>query len=445
MPPNLTVCVARSFSCSILPYENNEFDLLGEAYAALLRYKIASTIEAVPKLDGLVLTFTESDFSVIHNSRPDRYPPVTVVAHITRIFAEELRARGKRFVLRSFGSIPQDYEDILAGAAQAAKDFPLEIETKVTPYDFDPFLSINPYLRPMENTGLGVEFDCVGEFLGAGRLPTVNVERIVSYVRAAQERQVDRFVIRLDRAGTSILDTSYEINLHAYHRAIEEPESTLDAIYTEWSQRHWPGCETEMREIYESGIRAVEKLQFIFGNIIFHTFPLDGSLKWVKAAGIFSLFKEDVPLKWQSAVWSILSENQTPAYRKEIVEEKEAALQLADQILARIASLGDRLPAHQQLLKSGHLGCEVRHRGQMQVTKQHRTVARTAIAKIEGGRRHDSILRAANNRRRKLPANISRPRQPPLLLRHPSRPHDPPIVERRTCGCRPIRVDGDLP
>ena len=39
---------------------NGEFDLLGEAYADLLRYKIDSTFKAVPELDGLVLTLTEA-------------------------------------------------------------------------------------------------------------------------------------------------------------------------------------------------------------------------------------------------------------------------------------------------------------------------------------------------------------------------------------------------
>lgn len=337
VPPALTKVLPALFD------ENEEFDLLGETYASLLVYKIAATFEALPELDGIVLTLTESDFSVIHNSRPDRYPSSAVVARIAGIFSRELAARSKRFILRSFGSISQDYEDILAGADEAAKDSPFEVETKINPYDFDPFLPVNPYLRRGENTALGAEFDCVGEFLGAGRLPAANVQRIVGYVRAAQERRVDRFVIRLDRAGVSIFDTSYEINLHAYHRAIDDAEATPEGICDEWARRHWPGCETEMRAISASGIRAVEKINFISGNIIFHTFPLDPGLKWVKAGGIFSVFKEDVPLTWQSGIWSILSETRTPANRRDILREKDEALELADRTIAAIEALGERL------------------------------------------------------------------------------------------------------
>jgi hypothetical protein len=82
--------------------ENGEFDLLGAAYEELLRYKINASFEAVPGLDGLVLTLTEATYSVIHNSNTEKFPPQKVVDHMVRIFAGELKKRNKRFILRSF-------------------------------------------------------------------------------------------------------------------------------------------------------------------------------------------------------------------------------------------------------------------------------------------------------------------------------------------------------
>ena len=127
-----------------------------------------------------MLTLTEADFSVIHNSQPDRYPPDKVVYEIVKIFAEEHKNAGKRFILRSFGSIAQDYEDILAGASIAAKEFSFDIETKITPYDFVPFLPSNPFLVKQENTFLNAECDGLGEFLGAGYLPACNIKNIIT-------------------------------------------------------------------------------------------------------------------------------------------------------------------------------------------------------------------------------------------------------------------------
>ena len=112
--------------------ENNEFDLLGETFASLIRYKLDRALAAVPELDGLVLTLTEADFSTIHNSNADRYPPVEVVRFIAEIFAAELAKRGKRFIMRSFGSIAEDYECILAGVSKLAGKYAFEVETKIS-------------------------------------------------------------------------------------------------------------------------------------------------------------------------------------------------------------------------------------------------------------------------------------------------------------------------
>ena len=341
--------------------KNGEFDLLGDSFTALMKLKIDEAFKAVPELDGLVLTLTEADYSVIHNSNPDRYPPEAVVACIAKTFSNELARRGKRFILRSFGSIAQDYEDILSGAALAAKTSTFEIETKITPYDFDPFLPPNPFLRKIHGTTMGAECDCLGEFLGAGYLPAANVEQIVEYVREAQSKNADRFSLRLDRIANTIFDSSYEINLYAYHRAIEDPTVTADAIWKEWAKKHWPDCPWEMTEITAQGIRAVEKINFIDGNVMFHMFPLDPDMKWIKAGGIFSLFKENVPLKWQSGIWSILSGNNTPVSRGHILIEKDEAVQIATEQLEKLKILENRLPPDQfkQALKEWDTALQV--------------------------------------------------------------------------------------
>ena len=163
--------------------EHGEFDLTGSAFAALLRYKLQKTFEAVPSLDGVVLTLTEADFSAIHNSDTRRYPPAEVVRFIAELFASELASRGKRFVMRSFGSIGEDYECILAGVAKLAGQYGFEVETKITPYDFDPFLSSNPFLRKIPGLTLSAECDSLGEFMGQGYMPFEQVHNIVRYVR----------------------------------------------------------------------------------------------------------------------------------------------------------------------------------------------------------------------------------------------------------------------
>ncbi len=334
VPPHLTECEPALLD------ENGEFNLLGNAFEELIKYKIEEFFKAVPALDGFVLTLTEADFSVIHNSSPEKYPPAQVVEKIVRIFAEELKNRKKRFILRSFGSIAEDYEAILAGAEPVAKDYDFEVETKITPYDFVPFLPLNPFLNKVSGATLAAECDSLGEFLGAGYLPSTNIDNIVRYVREGQAKDVDRYAIRIDRIGNCIFDT-YEINLFAYHAAIEEPNISAEEIVTRWCDKHWNGID-EMKNLAMKGLDVVLKTHYIDGNVIFHMFPIKPDLKWIKAGGIMALLKNNVSLENHSGIWSILSDNNTPG-REAVLKEKEEAVSLAKEGLTQLLSLESRL------------------------------------------------------------------------------------------------------
>lgn len=321
--------------------DRGEFDLLGKSFQDFLRYKLANAFDVLPELDGVVLTLTEADYSVIHNSNPDRYPPDRVVEEIVSIFAEEHRKRGKRFILRSFGSIARDYEDILRGAKKAAEKYHFDIETKITPYDFSPFLPPNPFLVRQENTELNAECDCLGEFLGAGYLPSANLDNIARYVKEGKAAGVSRYAIRLDRIGNNIFDC-HEVNLYAYHQLIRNDNATADSVYSQYAAENWQDCQQEMISLARMGLEAVKKCNFISGNVTFHKFPILPEMKWVSAGGILGVFKDNVPLKQLCGCWGILADRNSPG-RENIKREKDEAVALAEKGLEIIHSLQGRL------------------------------------------------------------------------------------------------------
>lgn len=323
--------------------ENGEFDLLGDAYEQFLRYKIRKAFEIVPELDGIVLTLTEASFSTIHNSRPDVYPPEKVVEKIAGVFAEELSARGKRFILRSFGSISADYESIIKGAEFLSGKYSFEIETKITPYDFSPFLPDNPFLKTIQGCTLGAECDCLGEFLGVGMLPAEDVEDIVRYVNYARKCKVNRFAIRLDRHCNNIFDT-YPINLYAYEQAILHPGITAEGIREKYYRAHYTEeIASEMIEMSREGIDCVKKTMFIDGNVIFHQFPTSPVMRYIKSGGILAAFSSEGDLHQKTEQWGMLNGKEISG-RPFILKEKEQALYLADKNLERLESLKPFLP-----------------------------------------------------------------------------------------------------
>lgn len=317
---------------------DGEFDLLGKAYEDLLRYKIRKTFELVPDLDGIVLTLTEASFSALHNSRPDVYPPEKVVEKIGGIFASELQSRGKRFILRSFGSIKEDYDVILAGAQALSKQYKFEVETKITPFDFNPFLPDNPFLTSPKGCTLGAECDVLGEFLGCGRMVAEQVDEIVRYVEYARECKVDRFTIRLDRKWKSVFDV-YPINLYAYEQAILHPGITAEQIRHDWYASQYPAeLADTLALMSKEGMECVKKTEFIAGNMIFHWYPTTPDLKLLKAGGIFDVFASEGNLSRGCKQWAILSDNEVPG-RKAIMEEKDQAVELAERNMQRLEGL----------------------------------------------------------------------------------------------------------
>ena len=323
--------------------EDGEFDLLGKTYHDYLRFKISETFKYVPDLDGIVLTLTEADFSVIHNSNPERYPPPKVVEALVRIFAEEHAKRGKRFILRSFGSIRKDYEDIIAGAAAAAKDHAFEVETKVTEADFVPWLPKNPFLKKNPPLLLGAECDALGEYLGAGYLPAAQVERIREYVASAREEDVDRYTIRIDRVGNSIFDSAHEINLYAYMRFIRDPAATSEQVYAEYARKHYGAAAEAMSALEKSELEMVRNIHFVASNLVFHSFPLKPDMTMLKACGIFGLYRENADLSMSRGSWSILHWQKAPTH-EQILKEKRDGRRTAEEGLAKVRSLKDVLP-----------------------------------------------------------------------------------------------------
>ena len=322
---------------------DGEFDLLGEAYRDWLRYKLDETFRHCPGLDGIVLTLTEADYSVIHNSNPKRYPPQKVVESLVSLFAEEHERRGKRFILRSFGSNSQDYIDIIGGARRAAARHGFEIETKVTEADFVPWLPKNPFLKKNPPLTLGAECDALGEYLGAGYIPAAQVGRIREYVASAREEGVDRYAIRIDRVGNSIFDSAHEVNLYAYMRFISDPTATEDAVIADYAARRFGSAAADMAPIVRDELEMVRNIHYVASNLVFHSFPLKADFKTVKAGGIFSVYRENCSLEATRDIWSILSSMKTPTHER-ILAEKAKGLEMAEAGLAKIESLRGRLP-----------------------------------------------------------------------------------------------------
>lgn len=321
--------------------ERREFDLLGSSYQRVLEGKLTEFFHNVPEIDGIVLTLTESDYSVIHNSQPDRYPAAKVVERLIRIFARAHRKAGKRLILRSFGSIEQDHCDLFAGV-RAVQDETLEVETKVTPFDWSPFLPLNRWLKPLRNHRISAEMDAMGEYFGPGVLPSPCPEEMFRYLRYALDRQVGRIAVRVDRGEASALGTVQEVNLQAVSRALRSRKASPAAAWEGWeSRKAGPG---PLAALMRRNFEVIKLSRYIDGSLMFHTFPISPSFEYLKLGGIFALFEERVSLRRQRDMWSIRSWRKAPSAIN-LIREKEEAVHLARRLLQDFAEIKPSLRA----------------------------------------------------------------------------------------------------
>ena len=321
--------------------EKGEINFNSEVYWQFVRNKIRGFFKAVPGIDGLVLTLTEADYSVIHNSDPERYPPVEIAARLIRTFSEELEALGKSLTFRTFGSIDEDYRILSAAANLALKECAFEIETKVTPYDWSLVLPDNPYLKRTENASLAAEFDLIGEYFGLGELPCLYPDLIVNEVRYARERGATRFPGRIDRWHRKAIESVNEINLYAFTQVLRNPEVSSDEIWQDWAEKKWGEAGTDLIPIMKTSVDLIRKSFYIDNHMFSQNYK--HSVSMMMLGGIFSVFQPGISLESNVDLWSVFYEKISPA-REAIVSEKKEAVAIADQGYKSVSAMADRIP-----------------------------------------------------------------------------------------------------
>lgn len=326
--------------------EKGEIDFNSEAYWEFVRYKISEFFKAVPGMDGIVLTLTEADYSVIHNSDPKRYPPIEIAARLIRTFSEEVEAKGKSLTFRTFGSIDEDYRVLSAAAELALKDCTFEIETKVTPFDWSLFLPDNPYLKRRENATLAAEFDLVGEYFGLGELPCLYPDLLLSEIRYARKCGATRFPGRIDRYHGKAIESVNEMNLYAFTEALKNPKITSEEIWQAWAAQKWGDAGTELISVMKTSVDLIKKSFNIDSHVFCQNYR--HSFDMMMLGGIFAAFKPGISLKFTAEyLWSMFSEKTSPT-REAIVSEKEEAVAIADQGFKTVSALADRIPESQR-------------------------------------------------------------------------------------------------
>ena len=232
---------------SKLPNEfmvNGKTDLDNPLLWGWLEDKYVRLFEAIPDVDGIVLTFSETDIPVYEDdkvittmSRAER------VAKILNTVNGVVKSNNKILWARTWG---ERTEWVAEGIRLTPED--IWVENKNVISDFDTYWPHHPMTGAYGNRPQIVEFDLNGQYLGRSWIPSPKPDYLKYRLKYAINKGVRGFVgrvgtLRQDFLGdsgeilvpnTHAINTPNEINLYAFSKIIQNPDIDPKDIWQEW-------------------------------------------------------------------------------------------------------------------------------------------------------------------------------------------------------------------
>lgn len=216
----------------------------------------------LPEIDGLVLTFAETDFPVYQDEFIVGGGSAALrTARLANALHAICQRHGKRLAIRDFVYRRHEVEAMADALARCHDD--IAIMTKCVPHDWHPFYPLNPLLGRVGAKEQWIEFDFGHEYEGQHLYPYAEVEANLDRLRHAHARGVRTLVVRLDRAvqfrGRSALHSPWgRLELLTVQRFAENPRVEAEAIWHEWERSEFPGA----RRLVEQATQAVQQMLF---------------------------------------------------------------------------------------------------------------------------------------------------------------------------------------
>ncbi len=205
------------------------WELLDARYDALFK--------AMPGLNGVVLTFHETEIMVFDvESEKPLHERVAML--INRLHAT-LKRHGKTLVVRTFAYEPNQEK----GVSKAFESIDPEVilMLKCVPHDWQVFYPHNHAIGKYPERKQIIEFDPGAEYYGVGRVPYLYPEYIRFRLDYARARNAHGYVARIERhthpsAIPGITEDSgwNAINLYAFKRFAEDTTVTPDQVWQEF-------------------------------------------------------------------------------------------------------------------------------------------------------------------------------------------------------------------
>ncbi|MEE2738520.1 MAG: alpha/beta hydrolase family protein [Planctomycetota bacterium] len=220
--------------------------------------KYEELLDVVPGISGVFLVLNETQFSLLHEaSLPFKTrTQITAEDHLRQLILtvhNVLNRRGKRLIVRTFGTSLKDIELIARVIETLPDGITVDVMSKATACDFFGFrYPDNPAFDRLTGQSRILE-ETVGEFRGKTHIVCTPTDFYATRIRRAARRGLTGVVVRVDHNGypKSNFESANLLNLHLISKLWIDPNDNVPVIVRNWlSDRYSPKASEQLAKAF---------------------------------------------------------------------------------------------------------------------------------------------------------------------------------------------------
>lgn len=318
-----------------------------------LKDKYRAVFQALPQLDGLVLTMSETDFRPNDASRVmSQLSPEERLARVANTLYEVCRSAGKTLIVRTFMQRPDQMTGLQEAIGKMHPD--IVIMSKCVPFDWNPHFPDNPLLGAVAPHAQIVEFDLGQEYNGQSYFPYCDPGYYLRRWRTALSRGAVGFVLRTERFQNHAMGTPNEVNLYAFSMVLQNPAVSADSVWQRWATARYGARAAEaVIQALKRTAPAVRKMLYIKGMWAADQSQIPTPESFRDFVALYRLFAQLQP-RQDYVEFASLLDAPGDSLLAVALAEKDSAIALAKEALRRVGS------ARQDLRESDYVDLSTR-------------------------------------------------------------------------------------
>ncbi|HTB80153.1 MAG TPA: hypothetical protein VK717_04620 [Opitutaceae bacterium] len=245
-------------------------DFDNPAFWEWLKADYRKMLDRLPKVDGVVLTFTFTPTLIDEQySKKLKTPQEKLAAVLNTIAGVVIGERHLNFYIRIFpNDRPED--PVVNGTLSLLNRDDIRLMIKLTPLDYFLTSPDCPFIGAIPRPTV-VEFDAAGEYDGQGVVANLWVEDILNrWRRLSQRPNVIGYAARTDRlADSRVIGRPGEINLLTLKRGAEDPDVTTEQVYDEFITAHYGAAALpEVKAAFKNGYDITTSVFYTLGSVL---------------------------------------------------------------------------------------------------------------------------------------------------------------------------------